>query len=63
MYAHWDYAYFVGAAYGISAVVLTGLIAWILLDQRGRRREIAELEASGVRRRSTRDEKPRGRKQ
>jgi heme exporter protein D len=57
MYAHWDYAAFVGAAYGISAVALAGLIAWIVLDQRGRRREIAELEASGVRRRSARDGK------
>jgi heme exporter protein D len=57
MYAHWDYAAFVGAAYGISAVVLAALIAWIVLDQRGRRREIAELEASGIRRRSARDDK------
>lgn len=57
MYAHWDYAYFVGAAYGISAVALIGLIAWIMLDQRGRRREIAELEASGIHRRSAQDGK------
>jgi heme exporter protein D len=57
MYAHWDYAYFVGAAYGISAAVLFGLVAWIVFDQRGRRREIAELEASGVRRRSAQGEK------
>jgi len=55
MYVHWDYAAFVDTAYGISAVVLLGLIAWIALDQRARRREIAELEASGIRRRSARD--------
>jgi heme exporter protein D len=46
------HALYVAAAYGISAVVIAGLVGWILADQRGRRREIAELEASGVRRRS-----------
>jgi heme exporter protein D len=46
------HALYVVAAYGISAVVIAGLVGWILADQRGRRREIAELEASGVRRRS-----------
>ena len=46
------HALYVAAAYGISAVVIVGLVGWILADQRGRRREIAELEASGVRRRS-----------
>ncbi|MER8563455.1 MULTISPECIES: heme exporter protein CcmD [unclassified Mesorhizobium] len=46
------HALYVTAAYAITAVVLAGLIGWILLDQRGRKRELAELEASGVRRRS-----------
>ncbi len=45
---------YVTAAYGISALALAALIAWILLDSRARRREMAELEASGVRRRSDR---------
>jgi len=46
------HALYVTAAYGITAIVLAGLIGWILLDQRGRKRELAELEAAGVRRRS-----------
>jgi heme exporter protein D len=45
---------YVAAAYGISALVIAALVAWVLLDQRARRREMAELEASGVRRRSDR---------
>lgn len=43
---------FVAAAYGLSAFGMLALAAWILLDQRGRRREIAELEAKGIKRRS-----------
>jgi heme exporter protein D len=48
------HALYVIAAYGISALVIACLIGWILADQRGRRREAAELEASGIRRRSDR---------
>jgi heme exporter protein D len=48
------HALYVSAAYGISALVLVGLVVWILADQRGRQREMAELEASGARRRSDR---------
>ena len=43
---------FVTAAYLLSAIGIAGLIGWIIADQRARRRELAELEASGVRRRS-----------
>jgi heme exporter protein D len=43
---------FVAAAYTCAAIGIAGLIAWILADQHGRRRELAELEAAGVRRRS-----------
>jgi heme exporter protein D len=46
------HAVYVASAYGISAIVLAGLAAWIMLDQRARRRELAALEAAGVRRRS-----------
>ena len=45
-------ALYVTAAYAILAISLAGLIGWILIDQRARKRELAELEASGVRRRS-----------
>ncbi len=48
------HALYVTAAYGVSALAIAGLIAWALLDSRARRREMAELEAGGVRRRSDR---------
>jgi heme exporter protein D len=48
------HALYVAAAYAITALVLAGLIGWILLDQRARKRELAELEAAGVKRRSDR---------
>ncbi|MBE7184399.1 MAG: heme exporter protein CcmD [Methylobacterium mesophilicum] len=43
---------FVLAAYAVALVGIAGLGAWILLDGRLRRRELAALEAQGVRRRS-----------
>ncbi|OBQ86300.1 heme exporter protein CcmD [Mesorhizobium sp. WSM3873] len=46
------HALYVAAAYAISVIVLVGLIGWILLDQRARKRELAALDAAGVRRRS-----------
>ena len=52
------HALYVTAAYCITAIVLAGLIGWILLDQRARKRELAELEAAGVRRRSDKAGKP-----
>ncbi len=50
------HALYVTAAYGISALGIAALIAWVMLDQRARRRDMAELEASGMRRRSDRKE-------
>jgi heme exporter protein D len=46
------HALYVAAAYGITAIVLLGLVGWLLIDQRARQRELAELEAAGLRRRS-----------
>jgi|CXWK01.1.fsa_nt_gi heme exporter protein D len=46
--------WYVAAAYGASIIVLAGLFLWILADGVGRRRELAALEADGVRRRSDR---------
>ena len=46
------HALYVAAAYGATAVVLAGLIGWVLLGLRARKRELAELEAAGIRRRS-----------
>ena len=51
------HALYVTAAYAITAIVLAGLGGWVLLDQRARRRGLAELEAAGVRRRSERSGK------
>lgn len=51
------HALYVTAAYGITVIVLAGLVGWLLADQRARRRELAELEAAGLRRRSDRPEK------
>jgi heme exporter protein D len=48
------HALYVIAAYLASALGIVGLIAWVLLDQRGRRRDLAELGEAGVRRRSDR---------
>ena len=46
------HALYVAAAYAASALVLAALIGWILLDGRARKRDLAELEAEGIRRRS-----------
>jgi heme exporter protein D len=49
-----NHALFVAAAYAVSAMALAGLGLWILLDQRARQKEMADLEAAGVKRRSDR---------
>lgn len=43
---------FVVASYGIFAIVLGLLIAWLIHDGRRQDRALADLEARGVRRRS-----------
>ncbi|MGI9381938.1 MAG: heme exporter protein CcmD [Methyloligellaceae bacterium] len=48
------HAAFIVAAYGAVALVLAGLVTWLLADDRKQRRVLAELEASGVTRRSAR---------
>jgi heme exporter protein D len=40
------------AAYGVTALVLTGLVARAILDERHQKKVLARLEAQGVRRRS-----------
>lgn len=51
-----EHALYVAAAYIATVAVIGALIAWIRLDQAGRKRELAELEAEGIRRRS--DQRP-----
>jgi heme exporter protein D len=53
------HALYVTAAYAITAVALAGLVGWVLLDQRARKRELAELEAAGIRRRSDKKGAPK----
>jgi heme exporter protein D len=52
------HALYVTAAYAVTAIVLAGLIGWVLLGLKARKRELAELEAAGIRRRSDRAGKP-----
>jgi heme exporter protein D len=52
---------YVTAAYAISALAILALVVWIVLDHRARKRELADLEASGVRRRSEKGPLPNGR--
>ena len=46
------HAGFIVAAYLVTAVVLAGLVLWIVIDGRTQRRRLADLEARGIRRRS-----------
>ena len=52
------HALYVTAAYAVTAIVLAGLIGWVLLGLKARKRELAELEVAGIRRRSDRAGKP-----
>ena len=46
------HAGFIIAAYAIAALVVLGLIAWVLADYAAQRRLLADLEARGMTRRS-----------
>ncbi|MCJ8519955.1 heme exporter protein D [Pseudorhizobium tarimense] len=48
-----SHGFYIALSYGISALIVALLIAWVWWDGRARRRELAELEGSGIRRRST----------
>lgn len=48
-----NHAAFIFAAYAVTIIVLASLVAWIWLDGRTLRRRLAELEARGIRRRSS----------
>ncbi|MBC7280869.1 heme exporter protein CcmD [Hoeflea sp.] len=50
---------FVFLSYAATAVTLVGLLLMTIADGRARRRELAELEAQGVRRRSQGSGRPR----
>lgn len=58
-----EHAGFVIASYGVTAIVVLALIAWVVIDHRIQKARLADLEARGIRRRSAaaataRDETP-----
>jgi heme exporter protein D len=46
------HAGFIIAAYAAGALIVLGLIAWIVVDYRVQRRTLAELDQRGVKRRA-----------
>ncbi len=46
------HAAFIIASYAIVAIVMAGLVAWLIADGRRQQRVLDDLEARGVRRRS-----------
>jgi heme exporter protein D len=46
------HAFFIAAAYGVTALVVLGLVARAVVNHRVQARRLAELEARGMRRRS-----------
>ena len=51
------HAAFIWSAYGATALVLAGLVAWLVLEGRIQERRLADLAARGVTRRSDRPSK------
>lgn len=50
-----DYIEFVLAAYLVTALVLAGLIAWVIADGRIQARRLDELDRAGIGRRADRE--------
>jgi heme exporter protein D len=48
------HAAFIWSSYGVTALVIAGLIAWLVADGRAQERRLADLAARGVKRRSDR---------
>jgi heme exporter protein D len=46
------YAGFIVASYALAALVIGGLIGWLVVEGRRHERTLADLEARGVKRRS-----------
>ena len=46
------YATFILGAYGMAALIVTAMVAWVVIDHRRQARALADLEARGVTRRS-----------
>ncbi len=50
------HAAFIWSAYGVTVLVLAGVIGWLVLDGRAQERRLQDLAARGVTRRSERGE-------
>ncbi len=48
-----SHGFYIAVSYGISALIVACLLGWVWIDGKARQRELAELEAAGIRRRST----------
>ena len=48
------HAAFIVGAYAVAALIVAGLVLWVLVDQRRQRRILRDLELRGVSRRSER---------
>ena len=46
------HATFIVAAYAVTVLVVIGLVAWVMIDNRAQRRQLAKLQADGATRRS-----------
>jgi len=51
-----SHTFYVAVSYIAAFAVTFGLVAWVWLDHRARQRELAQLEAAGIRRRSAQNE-------
>ena len=48
-----SHGFYIALSYGSAALIIAVLVGWVWLDGHARRRELAELEAAGIRRRSS----------
>lgn len=46
------HGFYIAFSYGVSGLIVACLLCWVWIDGRARQRELAELEAAGIRRRS-----------
>ena len=46
------FAGFIWMSYGLAALVIGGLISWLVYDGRRQEKALADLEARGIKRRS-----------
>ncbi|QXC50373.1 heme exporter protein CcmD [Agrobacterium salinitolerans] len=46
------HAFYIGMSYAATGLVVLCLIAWVVVDGQVRKRELKQLETSGVRRRA-----------